>query len=200
MLESRLSSLLATRAGEKAALSSLEKKLADERKQKAEFQMKLETERKTKKDAANAERTAQQNQNRSELMKLEAEIKTLRGELQTARDRCQSAEQEVFVLRKYKEMHGDPEVLLSTVKALTEKNNQIEKSLSSETKLKMDLFSAFGETKRDLSIKQGIYTKKNGWIRPSVFISFFLHFTLLEILFLVHILRCRKSDNGSCQF
>lgn len=181
MLESRLSSLLATRAGEKAALSSLEKKLADERKQKAEFQMKLETERKTKKDAANAERTAQQNQNRSELMKLEAEIKTLRGELQTARDRCQSAEQEVFVLRKYKEMHGDPEVLLSTVKALTEKNNQIEKSLSSETKLKMDLFSAFGETKRDLSIKQGIYIHKKWIDKAKRFYFFFLHFICIKV-------------------
>ena len=40
LLESRVSGLLSTRAGEKATLSSLEKKLADERKQKAEFQVK----------------------------------------------------------------------------------------------------------------------------------------------------------------
>ncbi len=57
-----MSGLLSTRAGEKAALSTLEKKLADERKQKTEFQIKLETERKTKKEAANAERSAQQSQ------------------------------------------------------------------------------------------------------------------------------------------
>jgi hypothetical protein len=62
LLESRVSGLLSTRAGEKATLSSLEKKLADERKQKAEFQIKLETERKNKKEAANAERAMQQNQ------------------------------------------------------------------------------------------------------------------------------------------
>ena len=40
LLESRVSGLLSTRAGEKATLSSLEKKLADERKQKTEFQVK----------------------------------------------------------------------------------------------------------------------------------------------------------------
>jgi hypothetical protein len=39
LLESRVSGLLSTRAGEKATLSSLEKKLQDERKQKAEFQV-----------------------------------------------------------------------------------------------------------------------------------------------------------------
>ena len=85
-----------------AAVATLEKKLADERKQKTEFQIKLETERKIKKEAANAERTAQQNQTRSEVLRIEAEIKTLRSELQGARERYTAAEQEVYVLRKYK--------------------------------------------------------------------------------------------------
>ena len=118
ILESRVSGLLSTRAGEKAALSSLEKKLADERKQKAEFQMKLETERKNKKEAASAERAMQQNQTRSEVVKLEAEIKTLRQELQMARDRCEAAEREVYILRQYKETHGDPELLVNALKVI----------------------------------------------------------------------------------
>ena len=92
LLESRVSGLLSTRAGEKATLSSLEKKLADERKQKAEFQIKLETERKNKKEAASAERAMHQTQTRTEVIKLEAEIKTLRQELQMLRDRCDAAE------------------------------------------------------------------------------------------------------------
>lgn len=83
-------------------MATLEKKLADERKQKTEFQIKLETERKIKKEAANAERTAQQNQTRSEVLRIEAEIKTLRSELQGARERYAAAEQEVYLLRKYK--------------------------------------------------------------------------------------------------
>ncbi len=88
-------------------------------------------------------------------MRLEAEVKSLRSELSAARERAQAAEQEVFVLRKYKETHGDPEELIQALKAMQEKNTQIEKSLSSETKLKMDLFSALGDAKRELGIKQG---------------------------------------------
>jgi hypothetical protein len=38
---------------------------------------------------------------------------------------------------------------------MQEKNSQLEKSLSSETKLKMDLFSALGDAKRELSIATG---------------------------------------------
>lgn len=37
---------------------------------------------------------------------------------------------------------------------MQEKNKQIENSLSAETKLKMDLFSALSDAKRELSIKQ----------------------------------------------
>lgn len=153
VLETRISSLLSTRAGEKATLSNLEKKFADERKQKTEFQIKLESERKTKKEAASAERAAQQSQTRSEVSKLDAEIKTLRAELQSSRERCQMAEQDAYMLRKRLEQCGDPEVLQARLDVLKEKNRQIENSLSSETKLKMDLFSALGEAKREISIK-----------------------------------------------
>ena len=153
VLETRISSLLSTRAGEKATLSNLEKKFADERKQKTEFQIKLETERKTKKEAASAERAAQQSQTRSEVSKLDAEIKTLRAELQSSRERCQMAEQDAYMLRNRVEQCGDPEVLQARLDHLKEKNRQIENSLSSETKLKMDLFSALGEAKREISIK-----------------------------------------------
>jgi len=48
--------------------------------------------------------------------KLESEIKTLRQELQMSRDRCEAAEREVYVLRQYKETHGDPEVLVNALK------------------------------------------------------------------------------------
>ena len=154
LLESRVNVLMSTRAGEKATLSSLERKLADERKQKTEFQIKLETERKVKKEAATAEKTAQQNQTRSEVAKLEAEIKTLRSELERARDRCDTAEREAYQLRSYKEVHGDPEVLVNALKGVQEKNRQLECKLSDETKLKMDLFSALGEAKREISIRE----------------------------------------------
>merc|ERR1719511_433921 len=63
------------------------------------------------------------------------------------------AAQDAYMLRKRLEQCGDPEVLQARLDVLKEKNRQIENSLSSETKLKMDLFSALGEAKRDISIK-----------------------------------------------
>lgn len=160
LLESRVNALMSTRASEKAHLSNLERKLTDERKQKTEFQIKLETERKSKKEAASAEKTAQQNQTRSEVAKLEAEIKTLRVELERARDRGEAAEREAYQLRSYKDTHGDPEVLLNALKGVQQKSTQLAEKLSEETKLKMDLFSALGEAKRELSIKHELLIKK----------------------------------------
>ena len=146
--------LMSTRADEKATLSSLERKLAEERRQKTDFQIKLETERKVKKEAASAEKTAQQNQTRSEVAKLEAEMNTLRSELDRARDRCETAEREAYQLRSYKEVHGDPEVLVNALKGVQEKNRQLEIKLSEETKVKLDLFSALGEAKREIGIRE----------------------------------------------
>lgn len=40
---------------------------------------------------------------------------------------------------------------------LKDKNAQLETSLSAETKLKMDLFSALGEAKRQFSIVNGMF-------------------------------------------
>lgn len=161
LLESRVKGLMSTRADEKATLSSLERKLAEERRQKTDFQIKLETERKVKKEAASAEKTAQQNQTRSEVAKLEAEMNTLRSELDRARDRCETAEREAYQLRSYKEVHGDPEVLVNALKGVQEKNRQLEIKLSEETKVKLDLFSALGEAKREIGIRENQLGKKD---------------------------------------
>ena len=161
LLESRINALMSTRAGEKATLSTLERKLADERKQKTEFQIKLETERKIKKETASAEKTAQQNQTRSEIAKLEAEIKTLRSELERSRDRCEAAEREADYFRSYKELHGDPELLSNVLKNVRDKNHNLESKLSEETKLKLDLFSELGKANREISIKEGHLTRKD---------------------------------------
>eukprot|EP00096_Caligus_rogercresseyi_P016483 TRINITY_DN915_c0_g2_i1.p1 TRINITY_DN915_c0_g2~~TRINITY_DN915_c0_g2_i1.p1 ORF type:complete len:737 (-),score=175.85 TRINITY_DN915_c0_g2_i1:1572-3782(-) len=163
VLENKVSSLNSTRACEKATVSNLEKRLADERKQKTDFQIKLETERKAKKDADKTERTAQQN--RSEVAKLESEMIKIRGELYSSQDRCSKAEQEIHVLRKYKESHGDPEQLVSSLKALREKNSSLESTLSSMNKLKLDLFSALGDARRDLTVRQSVILQKDKEIR-----------------------------------
>ena len=47
----------------------------------------------------------------------------------------------------------EKEVLINALKQLEEKNQQLKQTLSAETKLKLDLFSALGEAKRELQIK-----------------------------------------------
>ena len=151
VLETKISNLVSTRAGEKATLSTLEKKLADERKQKADYQLKLESERKSKKEQANAERAAHANQTRYEVGKLEQEIAGLRADLQASEERRRLAESEVYKLNKVASELGDPKSLSLDLEMAKRQKQQIEKSLSSEVKVKMDLFSALGEAKRTIA-------------------------------------------------
>ena len=58
-------------------------------------------------------------------------------------------------LRQYKDAQSETEVLMSALSAMQDKNAHLEKSLSAETRLKMDLFSALGEAKRQMEIQQG---------------------------------------------
>jgi hypothetical protein len=44
---------------------------------------------------------------------------------------------------------------MSALHAMQEKNIHLENNLSAETRLKMDLFSALGDAKRQVEIQQG---------------------------------------------
>ena len=56
-------------------------------------------------------------------------------------------------LRQFKENQTDTEILMSALSAMQEKNAHLENSLSAETRIKLDLFSALGEAKRQLEIR-----------------------------------------------
>jgi len=162
-LESRITSLIATRAGEKQALSSLERKLAEEKKQRSDFQLKLETERKSKKEAKAEmnQAVAAQSANSLTLNKLEAEVRNLRDELNRSELRREAAEEEISHLRSAAGQHGDPERLLHALSKEKINNEQLDKSLKSESKIKMDLFSALGEAKRQLQIRENMLMVKD---------------------------------------
>ena len=49
---------------------------------------------------------------------------------------------------------GDPEKLKLALNLAQDNQNKLEKTLSSETKVKMDLFSALGAAKRQLQINE----------------------------------------------
>lgn len=49
------------------------------------------------------------------------------------------------------------ELLMSAMTAMQEKTTTLEKQLSAETRVKLDLFSALGEAKRELELASSTY-------------------------------------------
>ncbi|XP_017686485.1 PREDICTED: macoilin [Lepidothrix coronata] len=70
-----------------------------------------------------------------------------------------------YELRKYKENEKDTEVLMSALSAMQDKTQHLENSLSAETRIKLDLFSALGDAKRQLEIAQGQIIQKDQEIK-----------------------------------
>lgn len=58
-------------------------------------------------------------------------------------------------LGKYHCVEKETDMLLSTLSAMQEKAQHLECNLSAETRIKLDLFSALGDTRRQLEIAQG---------------------------------------------
>lgn len=84
-------------------------------------------------------------------------MKRARREQRAAEERVRGMERENAALRQYKDTQSDTEVLMSALSAMQDKNSHLESSLSAETRVKLDLFSALGEAKRQLEISQGMY-------------------------------------------
>ena len=98
---------------------------------------------------------------------LEDETRQLRSLLQEKEENLKrlTVENELFK-KKHKENDGlqlkkETEVLMSALTAMQGKNTHLENSLSSETRLKLDLFSALGDTRRQLEIAQGKLASKD---------------------------------------
>ena len=53
---------------------------------------------------------------------------------------------------KYRESQADTEVLYQHLAQIRERNAHLQDNLSAETRIKLDLFSALGEVKRQLEI------------------------------------------------
>ena len=180
-LTGKLQGLQSARHQDKQNLSQLEKRVQEEKKLKAglESQLKQEQEKKKKdqqqqeaKDvkaaaavaaaAAAASRTLLDCSEscRCKRRELENDLKMVKRELKLKEERLHQAERETQSLRQYKDSHGDTEILMSALSAMQEKNAHLEHSLSAETRLKLDLFSALGDTKRQLEISQALMAKK----------------------------------------
>ncbi|CAB3379015.1 Hypothetical predicted protein [Cloeon dipterum] len=165
-LQSKLHNLVTARQADKQNAAQLERRLAEERRCRGNAESQLQTERKAAKkaeEAATARAIAMAaaaaaakgectESCRARRRELESDVKHLRRELKSKEDRCASLEMELQMLRPYKESHTEIDRLCQALTNLKDKNMLLENSLSAETRIKLDLFSALGEAKRQLEI------------------------------------------------
>lgn len=64
----------------------------------------------------------------------------------------------VQALGKYRCVEKETDMLLNTLTAMQEKAQHLEYNLSAETRIKLDLFSALGDARRQLEIAQGLFS------------------------------------------
>lgn len=170
-LQNKLHNLVSARQQDKGSLAQMEKRLQEERKARSQLEAQLAQERRAKKaeEAAAAARAAVAvAAARSECTEsckarrrdLESDVRQLRRDVKVREEQLRSVEREAQSLRQYKDSMGDTEVLMSALSAMQDKNAHLENSLSAETRLKLDLFSALGEAKRQLEICQAMLSHK----------------------------------------
>jgi len=162
-LQSKLHHLVSGRQQDKQTLAQLERKLADERKLRQGSDAQLQQEK--KKVAQAAEQASKcTEQCKARRRDLEAEIRQLRRENKQYEDRVRAAERELQSLHEAKDSQSDSQnahaTLMSALSAMQDKNMQLEKNLSSETRLKMDLFAALGDAKRELEINKSLLVSR----------------------------------------
>ncbi|KAK9303236.1 hypothetical protein QLX08_005009 [Tetragonisca angustula] len=163
-LQSKLHGLVTARQLDKQTMSSLEKRIAEERKQRTACEASLVSERRARRAAEEARsaippppppliRQECTDTCKSRRTQMEQDLKNLRRELKTKEDRCSTLEKDIT---RCKENHKESEILLSALNALQDKTAHLEDSLSAETRIKLDLFSALGEAKRQLEIRESL--------------------------------------------
>ena len=164
VLSFRNQALSVSRQQDRNNIIGLERKLKAERDARllAETQLRDERRKQKTEDAAAKQR---EEVNRHETCiahkaELEDETRQLRALFLEKEEELKRLEKETEVLRKKsKEIDSiqfkkETEILMSALTAMQGKNTHLENSLSSETRLKLDLFSALGDTRRQLEIAQ----------------------------------------------
>ncbi|KAK5641717.1 hypothetical protein RI129_010264 [Pyrocoelia pectoralis] len=157
-LQNRLQSVNNVRQADRQTISSLERRIAEERRLRSNCEAQLSQERKNRKqeEARAAQVAAQSSRGEcTELCKsrrrdLESEVTECRSTQRWSDERIACLERENTSLA---EQLRDTDILMSALSAMQEKNTHLENSLSAETRIKLDLFSALGEAKRQLEIR-----------------------------------------------
>uniref|UniRef100_A0A669EB67 Macoilin 1b n=1 Tax=Oreochromis niloticus TaxID=8128 RepID=A0A669EB67_ORENI len=175
LLQNKLHNAVQAKQKDKQTVGQLEKRLKAEQEARAAAEKQLSEEKKRKKleEATAARAVALAAASRGEctdtlrrrITELETECKKLTMDIKLKEDQIRELELKVQELHKYKENEKDTEVLMSALSAMQDKTQHLENSLSAETRIKLDLFSALGDAKRQLEIAQGQILQKDQEIK-----------------------------------
>ncbi|XP_055693722.1 macoilin-2 [Lutzomyia longipalpis] len=158
-LEKKIQDLNNSRHVDRQNLLNAEKRLGEERRQRLTLESQLANERKIRaKIEEKAAKLAECGEScKMKKRHLESEAGRLRRELSLADEQKKSFEQQnrryEDEIRKMEDAQQDTEMLMSALAAMQDKNSTLEKNLSAETRFKLDLFSALGEARREVDIK-----------------------------------------------
>uniref|UniRef100_A0A4W4GI57 Macoilin 1a n=1 Tax=Electrophorus electricus TaxID=8005 RepID=A0A4W4GI57_ELEEL len=165
LLQSKLHNAVQAKQKDRQMIAQLEKRLKLEQEARAVAEKQLAEEKKRKKleeattaravALAAASRGECTDSLRSRIRELESDCKKLSQDVKFKEEHLRELEGKAQELHKYKENEKDTEVLMSALSAMQDKTQHLENSLSAETRIKLDLFSALGDAKRQLEIAQG---------------------------------------------
>ncbi|CAF2162266.1 unnamed protein product [Rotaria magnacalcarata] len=166
-LKTKYDSVNTQRQRDKQRLTDLERNLNEERLNKQRLESQIKTEKSlTKKlqdDLTKLSLTPAKSECTEQCLKrkrdLENETREMRKLLNDKDERIKILDNEITGL-KYRESQADTEVLYQHLSQIGERNAQLQDSLSAETRIKLDLFSALGEVKRQLEIANGAIREK----------------------------------------
>ncbi|XP_061751621.1 macoilin-2 isoform X1 [Nerophis ophidion] len=175
LLQNKLHNAVQAKQKDKQAVGQLEKRLKAEQEARTTAEKQLADEKKRKKleEATAARAVALAAASRGEctdtlrrrITELETECKKLTLDNKLKEDQIRDLDSKAQELQKYKENEKDTEVLMSALSAMQDKTQHLENSLSAETRIKLDLFSALGDAKRQLEIAQGQILQKDQEIK-----------------------------------
>ncbi|KAB5540084.1 hypothetical protein PHYPO_G00097290 [Pangasianodon hypophthalmus] len=162
LLQNKLQYLSKSRQKDKQSCAMLEKKARVETESRLAIEKQLTEVRSQKFDeAAFLLRNASNRQEHSETQllrkrarDLDTEYKQLQLDYQGKDNRVLALEKEVESLQKLRCTEQEADALLSALSSLQDKAQHLEYNLSAETRLKLDLFSALGDARRQLEIAQ----------------------------------------------
>jgi len=167
-LQTKYETVTSQRQRDKQRLVDLERNFNEERQQKQRLDGQMKTEKaltkKLQDDLTKLTSAPPRNECAEQCLKRkrdqENEIREMRKLLNDKDERIKMLDNEIQTLLKYRESQADTEALYQHCKQLQDRNAHLQDSLSAETRIKLDLFSALGDVKRQLEIANSTIREK----------------------------------------